>query len=93
MVKLAKYIFSSNRILGNVLHLTALVLMWDRHGHLQDGIKRYEASCASFFAMGRIVQRANPDEAFRMFQAADKMFRQSTQTNLYAAHTLSLIHI
>ena len=41
----------------------------------------------SYFAMGRIVQRANPDEAFRMFKAADKMFRQSTQTNLYAAHT------
>ena len=41
----------------------------------------------SYFAMGRIVQRANPDEAFRMFEAADKMFRQATQTNLYAAHT------
>lgn len=41
----------------------------------------------SYFAMGRIVQRANPDEAFRIFKAADKMFRQSTQTNLYAAHT------
>jgi hypothetical protein len=41
----------------------------------------------SFFALGRIVQRANPDEAFRTFQAADKMFRQSTQINLYAAHT------
>ena len=25
-----------------------------------------------YFAMGRIVQRANPDEAFRMFNAADK---------------------
>ena len=37
--------------------------------------------------MGRIVQRATPDEAFRMFQAADEMFRQSTQINLYAAHT------
>ena len=37
--------------------------------------------------MGRIVKRANPDEAFRMFKAADKMFRQSTQTNHYAAHT------
>ena len=36
----------------------------------------------SYFAMGRIVQRANPDEAFRIFKAADKMFRQSTQTNL-----------
>ena len=41
----------------------------------------------SYFAMGRIVQRANRDEALRMFKAADKMFRQSTQTNLYAAHT------
>ena len=41
----------------------------------------------SYFAMGRIVQRANPDEALRMYKAADKMFRQSTQTNLYAAHT------
>ena len=26
----------------------------------------------SYFAMGRIVQRANPDEAFRMFKAAEK---------------------
>ena len=41
----------------------------------------------SYVAMGRIVQRANRDEALRMFKAADKMFRQSTQTNLYAAHT------
>jgi hypothetical protein len=41
----------------------------------------------SYFAMGRIIQRANPDEAFRMFKAADKMFRRSAQTNLYAAHT------
>ena len=41
----------------------------------------------SYFAMGRIVQRTNPDEAFRMFEAADKMFRNSPQTNLYAAHT------
>jgi hypothetical protein len=41
----------------------------------------------SYFAMGRIVQRANRDEALRMFKAADKIFRQSTQTNLYAAHT------
>jgi len=37
--------------------------------------------------MGRIIQRANPDEAFRILKAEDKMFRQSTQTNLYAAHT------
>ena len=37
--------------------------------------------------MGRIIQRANPDEAFRILKSEDKMFRQSTQTNLHAAHT------
>jgi hypothetical protein len=41
----------------------------------------------SYFAMGRIVQRANPNEAFRMFNAADQVFRQSAQTSVYAAHT------
>jgi hypothetical protein len=37
--------------------------------------------------MGRIIQRANPDKAFHILKSEDKMFRQSTQTNLHAAHT------